>query len=296
MFLFAYILREVDVFFSFTWRDWSSTFIPGIIFAVGAVRGLSIQAIINNYLFLFLWIAHYLYFFNLSNQITGVVEDGIDKKDRPIPSGKVTLEGAKARWIIIFTSFLAIAIYMPTILPETIVSIMTTAFLCITPGGKHWFGKNNIAMTMATWALLNASWKSIAPHTYQSQIWVHGMAIRTGIMMHIQDIRDIKGDAASGRKTMSIALGDWTTRLLISFLFTPLSMFILHMSHILEVAPWSITISHLVVAYRVLQINGSHYDHKTYMVFHFFHNFHFFCISDLHRSSTSRTFTVGFSP
>ncbi|KAF8992249.1 UbiA prenyltransferase family-domain-containing protein [Cyathus striatus] len=215
--------------------------------------------------------SHFLYFFNLSNQITGIVEDRIDKKDRPIPSGKVTLSGAKIRWMIILSSYLAIATYEPSVLPETIAWVFTTAFVCLTSGGNHWFGKNNVAMTIATWAILGVSWKSMAPHSPESQIWVYGMAVRTGIMMHIQDIRDIKGDAASGRKTMSIAFGDWETRLLISFVLCPLSLFILNLSHILEVAPWTITMSQLIVAYRVLQMNGSRYDHKTYMYFTYFH-------------------------
>ncbi|KAF8984154.1 hypothetical protein BDQ17DRAFT_1437138 [Cyathus striatus] len=174
--LVSCILREVDVFFSFSWRDWSVTIIPGTIFAVGAIRGLPIPVIINNYLILIWWIMHFVYFFNLSNQITGVAEDGINKKDRPIPSGKVTLAGAKARWMIVLASYLAISIYEPNVFLETIVWIFTTAFLSLTPGGHHWIGKNNIAITLGTWALLNASWRLFAPHNPESQLWVYGVA------------------------------------------------------------------------------------------------------------------------
>ncbi|KAF8992250.1 UbiA prenyltransferase family-domain-containing protein [Cyathus striatus] len=263
--LVSYILREVDVFFSFSWRDWSVTIIPGTIFAVGAISGLPIPVIINNYLILIWWIMHFIYFFNLSNQITGVVEDGINKKDRPIPSGKVTLAGAKTRWMIVLASYLAISIYEPNVFLETIVWIFTTVFLSLTPGGHHWIGKNNIAITLGTWALLNASWKLFAPHNPESQLWVYGVAAWNGPMMNIQDLRDIEGDIACGRKTMSILFGDWETRLIISFVFTPLSLYFLHLAHIMDVAPWTITMMHGLIVYRVLQVRGSHYDHKTHM-------------------------------
>ncbi|KAF8983946.1 hypothetical protein BDQ17DRAFT_1437204 [Cyathus striatus] len=268
---YSLILREFDVFFSFTWRDWSFTLIPATTFTVGAMRGLPISTVITNYLFMIFCMSTFLYFVNLSNLITGIVEDKIDRKDRLIPSGKVTLRGAKIRWMIVLSSYLATSIYEPSMLSETIAGLFITAFLCLTSGGNHWFGKNNIAMTVVTWAILGVSWKSMAPHSPESQMWVYGMAVRTGIMMYIADIRDIKGDTVSGRKTMSIAFGDWETRLLISFVFSPLSLFILNLSHILEFAPWTITISHIIIAYRVLQMKGSRYDHKTYMYFTYFH-------------------------
>ncbi|KAF8992232.1 UbiA prenyltransferase family [Cyathus striatus] len=263
----THILREVDIFFDFTWRDWSTTLIPGTIFAVGAMRGLPIPTMLKNYLFMIWWMSNFVYFFTLSNQIVGVVEDSVDKKDRPIPSGKVTLAGAKIRWIFVFSSFLLTAIHEPYMLPETLAWVFTTALLNITPVGKHWFVKNNIGMPLGTLSLLSASWKAIAPHTPRSQIWVYGVAAWIGFMMHIQDLRDIKGDTICGRKTMCIVLGDWETRLLTSFVFTPLSMYFLHLAHIVELAPWTLSTAHAFVAYRVLQARGSHYDHKTYMHF-----------------------------
>ncbi|KAF9002948.1 UbiA prenyltransferase family-domain-containing protein [Cyathus striatus] len=267
MSVFSPILREIDIFFGFSWRDWSTTIIPGSIFAVGAMRGLPIPTIINNYIFLVIWLTPYIYFFNLSNQITGVAEDKIDKPDRPIPSGKVTLEGAKIRWMVLFATFLGISIYEPAVFPETFVWILTVAFLCITPGGSHWFGKNTVAMSTGTWALLSASWKAIAPHSPKSEAWVYAVSAWAGILTHIQDLRDIKGDAAIGRKTMPLVFGDWETRMIISFGFIPASLYALHLAHIVEIAPWTLIVPHVILAYRVLQMAGARYDHKTYMFY-----------------------------
>ena len=48
--------------------------------------------------------------FNLSNQYTGAEEDKINKPDRPIPSGLVTVEGARFRWYIVTVLYLIVGL------------------------------------------------------------------------------------------------------------------------------------------------------------------------------------------
>ncbi|THV07130.1 hypothetical protein K435DRAFT_631608, partial [Dendrothele bispora CBS 962.96] len=202
------LVHELDVFLGFSWRDWSTTLIPGSIFSIGAMRTLSHKpTIFQSYLFLVLWLTPYIYFFNLSNQITGIDEDRIDKPDRPIPSGKVTVAGAKLRWALVLAVFLSIAVYEPTLQPETICWVLTVALLCATPFGNHWFVKNCVAMSTGTWALLGASWKAIAPLTPHSERYILAISLWAGLMTHIQDLRDMKGDAAVGRQTLPLVLG-----------------------------------------------------------------------------------------
>ncbi|THH15937.1 hypothetical protein EW146_g4625 [Bondarzewia mesenterica] len=267
MAVFSPLIRELDIFLGFSWRDWSTTIIPGSIFAVGAMRGLPIPSIITHYLFLVSWLTPYIYFFNLSNQITGVDEDRINKPDRPIPSGKVTISGAKQRWAFAFSTFMGIALYTPSLLPETICWVLTVAFLCLTSAGSHWFGKNCVAMTTGTWALLSASWKAIAPTTPKSEIYVYAVALWAGLITHIQDLRDIQGDAAVGRKTMPLVFGDRGSRLIITFLLLPAAYWVLWMGDIVRLAPYTLAAVHVILAYRILQAGGSRYDHKTYMFY-----------------------------
>jgi len=263
------VVRELDIFLGFSWRDWSTTIIPGSIFAVGAMRSasLSLPSTISKYLLLVSWLTPYIYFFNLSNQITGVDEDRINKPDRPIPSGKVTLEGAKWRWVIALSAFLGVAVFEPRLLPETICWVFTVAFLCLTSAGNHWFGKNCVAMTTGTWALLSASWKAIALVTPKSERYVLAVAIWAGLMTHIQDLRDIKGDAAVGRKTMPLVFGDGASRYIITFLLMPASFWVLWRGEIVPIAPFTLTAVHLFLGYRIMQAGGPRYDHKTYMIY-----------------------------
>ncbi|KAF5389076.1 hypothetical protein D9757_004970 [Collybiopsis confluens] len=262
------LAREIDVFLGFSWRDWSTTIIPGSLFIIGAIRTLPDEwSMIRSYLCLIFWLTSWVYFFTLSNQIVGVEEDRINKPDRPLPSGKVTLAGAKKRWLVAFAAFASNAIFNLSLTVEVIVWILTTATLTVTPLGNHWFVKSSLAMATGTWALLRGSWKSIIPLTPETERYVLAISFWMGLLTQIQDLRDIEGDTATGRYTLPIAAGDLESRLIISYIFMPLSLLGLWVGGILPLAPVLLFAAHIFMGYRVLQSkNGPRYDHKTYMV------------------------------
>ncbi|KAF9068321.1 hypothetical protein BDP27DRAFT_1327449 [Rhodocollybia butyracea] len=201
--------------------------------------------IFRSYLFLILWLTLYIYWFNLSNQITGVEEDRINKPDRPIPARKVTI---------------------PALWPETVCWVLMVALLCGTPLGKHWFFKNFVAMTISTWALLGASWKAIAPLTTRAEHFNLAISCWAGLLISISDLRDIRGDAAIGRRTLPLVVGTSEFRWMNTLFFIPISLMVLWGSGILSIAPVSLVAVHTFLGYRVMQDKGSYYDHKTYMV------------------------------
>ncbi|KDR74414.1 hypothetical protein GALMADRAFT_583163 [Galerina marginata CBS 339.88] len=264
-----FFAEEFDIFLGFSWRDWSTTIIPGSIFSIGAMRSSYNRpaSIASNYVFLLLWLTPYIYFFNLSNQITGINEDRINKPDRPIPSGKVTLAGAQVRWAVALVAFVGLALIQPSLLPETLCWVATVAFLCLTAAGNHWFGKNCVAMTTGTWALLSASWKAVAPTTLWSERYVLALALWAGLLTHIQDLRDIKGDAVVGRKTFPLVFGDEASRWIITFLLLPLAILVLWLGDIVQIAPVTVIGFHGFLGWRIMQVEGSRYDHKTYMIY-----------------------------
>ncbi|TFK56353.1 hypothetical protein OE88DRAFT_1803080 [Heliocybe sulcata] len=265
----ALIVHEFSIFFAFSWRDWSTTLVPGSILAVAAARSTTIPlpATIFNYVRLVIWLTHYVYLVDLSNQITGVEEDRINKPDRPIPSGKVTLDGAKVRLAVVAWAFAMMGVSFPDILHETICWVLTVAFLNLTSAGNHWVGKNLVGMTTGTWALLRGAWKIMAPIAPSTEHYILAIALWLGMCMQIQDVRDTKGDAAVGRRTLPVAFGDKASRRLIAFGFTPAAFCILSVVGLTAVAPAALAMVHLYLCYRVLQKHGSRYDHKTYMIF-----------------------------
>jgi len=264
--------RELDLFVRFSKRDWSASFGPSLIFSVAAMRtpraSPTSTSIFSRYLFLILWTALYIYFFDLLNQIIGLAEDRINKPDRPLPQGKVTIAGAKLRCAAVLTAFLSMSLYYPSVLPETLCWALTTAFLCLTPAGQHWFGKNCIGMTAGSWALLSTSWKAIAPATTQSRHMVCAIALWVGLVMHIQDLRDAKGDAVIGRKTLPLVFGERTGRAIITFCLLPLGFGVLWLGGVTQSGSHVLAAIHLYLAWRVMQTTaGPRYDHRTYMIY-----------------------------
>jgi len=261
-------LRELDIFFAFSWMDWSFSIVPSLLFSIGAARSsVSSPAILApRYTLLILWNTCFIYFFNLSNQITGIVEDRVDKPHRPLPSGKVTLAGAKKRWIVVLLVWFLASIGA-SVVEQMFCWTVMTGFVCLTAAGNHWFGKNTVALTAGTWALYTASWKIIAAETEQSTRYAWAIAFWAGVATHVQDLRDIAGDAANGRKTLPIVFGDRGSRWLMTFIAMPLQILALWLGRITQVAPVLIGAAHAIVAWRVMQVGrGSKYDHQTYMV------------------------------
>ncbi|KAL0945373.1 hypothetical protein HGRIS_000872 [Hohenbuehelia grisea] len=263
----SWLSREAQIFLGFTWRDWSTTLIPMSILSLGPARthGTASYPLIIAYAILFAWVTFFLYFFNLSNQITGVDEDRINKPDRPIPSDLVSLAGAKTRWVITLGGFLALAIWQAQILLETLTWVVNTGLLCLTGYGSHWFTKNAIGMGVGTWALMSGSWKIIAPVTDENQRQIIAIAVWFGILLQIQDLRDLEGDRAIGRKTLPLAIGERAARIVIVLLI-PAALVALGLGGVLGMAPLTLGLLHVCLGYRVLKKKGAKYDHKTYMI------------------------------
>ena len=262
-----FFLHELDIFFAFSWMDWSFSIIPSLIFTIGGARssGSSLAMLAPRYILHILWNTCFIYFFNLSNQITGIAEDQVIKPHRPLPSGKVTLTGAKKRWVVVLSVWLLASI-RASVIEQMLCWTFTTGFVSLTAAGNHWFGKNTVALTAGTWALYTASWRIIAAETERGTRYAWAIAFWAGVATHVQDLRDVAGDAANGRKTLPIVYGDRCSRWLMTFIAIPLQMVALWLGRVIQVAPLLIGAMHTIVAWRVMQEGrGSKYDHKTYM-------------------------------
>ncbi|KZT22662.1 hypothetical protein NEOLEDRAFT_1180741 [Neolentinus lepideus HHB14362 ss-1] len=189
-----------------------------------------------------------------------------DKPDRPIPSGKITMDSAKARWAVVLWGFMMMGVSYSHVLAETLCAVLTVAFLNMTSSGNHWFGKNCVAMTAGMWAVLSASWKIITPLPTTDRSYILTIAVWCGTLMQIQDIRDVEGDAKVGRRTLPLVFGDGVSRKMIAFGLIPAAFWILYTGGLAVVAPTSLAVAHLYLGYRILQSHGPCYDHKTCMV------------------------------
>ncbi|KAJ8520740.1 hypothetical protein ONZ45_g2485 [Pleurotus djamor] len=259
------ISLELRLFKAFTFRDWSATVIPGVIVGLGATKRANLPLL--DVAACLPWMFMYIYFFTLSNQLTGIEEDRINKPDRPIPSGKITVRGAIYRWGLALTVFVGLALRNGKQIPETLIWVITTGLVSLTSVGGHWFFKNTVAMTLASRCKTVAVYKAIATPNVDEERVLLCLAIWYGVLMQLQDLRDVAGDAATGRKTLPVVLGDGGSRWAILLGFLPLGCGVLWAGGVLSKSPIVILSVHAFLGYRVMQRKGPLYDHQTYLDF-----------------------------
>ncbi|RDB18516.1 hypothetical protein Hypma_000226 [Hypsizygus marmoreus] len=101
----------------------------------------------------------------------------------------------------------------------------------------------------------------------KSESQVLAVAVWAGLLTHIADLRDIKGDAAVGRKTLPLAFGDITSRWILTFLLMPTALYALWLGDVIAAAPTTIMALHVFLGYRLMHHGNPRYDHKTYMIY-----------------------------
>lgn len=230
--------RELRLTWRFVRRDLSTTIIPSLIFTVAALKAAPPATLEGLLLALGRWALYfglYVLTFCLGDQLVGIEEDRLNKPDRPLPAGDVSPRGALARWVVWMVAFTATG-WLFGILVWTLVWQVTSVLHTFGRGDKHWFTKNNVAMTVGTLAEIAPAWELVAPVTPAILRWMVVVALLAGATAHVQDFRDVVGDRAVGRKTLPIALGDARARRLMVVAFA-LSPLIVH----LELMPPSVT-------------------------------------------------------
>ena len=278
---FLHIALEFQVCYRAIWRDIPVAIISGLAFTVTAAKQghCSLADFMAALPFAVVYFFLCLYSFNLSNQIAGVEEDKVDKPDRPIPSGLLTIQGAKYRWWVVTALYVATGIVIGNVWC-CILWILT--FLAYNHGGmdKHWFTRNCITMPLAYLLVGWAAWSIVYGSTWMNQdytMFTAVMALYIAATMNLQDLRDVKGDSKSGRKTMPIQFGMHAARVIISCSFT-IMIFVSYL------AIWN-QYMYSVVIYKVVYILAEVFMHlyiiirtlfldHTYSEFH--HTYHFY--------------------
>ncbi|KAF7374542.1 UbiA prenyltransferase [Mycena sanguinolenta] len=193
------IVHEFAIFWAFTWRDWTTTIIPGTMYAIAAVRSLPVtlplQSIALGLGRTLVYLILLIYTFTSSNQISGVAEDRINKPDRPIPSGRITLQGAYIRWYASTAAFLILGA-AEGVLHWTVLWVLLTIAQNFTAFGKHWFTRNAVFISLGTLCIMQPMWVQFAPNNPREWQWVLTLSVLSGILFQVQDFRDIVGDRA----------------------------------------------------------------------------------------------------
>ncbi|KAJ7842721.1 UbiA prenyltransferase family-domain-containing protein [Mycena olivaceomarginata] len=260
----ASIIHEFEVFWAFTWRDWTTTIIPGMMYAITAVRSLPV-ALPPRFIALglgrtLIYLILLIYTFTSSNQISSVAEDRINKPDRPIPSGRISLQGAYIRWYASTVAFLILGA-AEGVMPWTVLWFLLTIAQNFTGFRKHWFTRNSVFISLGTLCIMQPMWIQFAPNNSPEWRWVLTLSVLRGILFQVQDFRDIVGDRAAGRNTLPLALGERSSRRVMAVLFAWTSVVDFTSGY------WGgFELGMLYLAYRILQGASKEYNHQTYMV------------------------------
>lgn len=264
------LFREWQIFYSCTRRDLIISIVAGVIFML--IPFDYSLAKLDNFLLGIVYFALFIYQFDISNQIHGVEADKLDKPDRPIVSGLVSLEGASMRYNMLVVAYLTLGVLL-NVFWWTLLWVVVTYFHNAQKGDANWFTKNVLCMGFGAFAQLGAAWCIIAPLTTTAYCWVIVVSVWLGITMPLQDFSDQAGDKASNRKTLPLLVGDSTARKIVigiwaiaMLLVTTTLMFVsadslLNISYILATI---FIIGHLVIMTRLWIYRTPKQDKLTY--------------------------------
>lgn len=270
--VFPSVRRELRICWSFTRRDLTATVIPATTFAIAAWvhsgRPATILPVVGSQCLIYFWL--YIYTFNLSNQLIGIEEDRLNKPERPLVTGLVTPREAWWRLAVTTALFLAAGAAFG-VLEWTLLWIAAWVFHNHLGGARRFLGKN-AAMVAGTVAQLAAAWQLVIPPNALAWKWILAIAIPLGVLVSLQDLRDVRGDIAIGRRTAVTVFGDRACRYVfaVAFAVYPLVLYALLYRHGAwpAVTMWGVcaTVS-FTIAYRVLALRTSRADHATYMLY-----------------------------
>ena len=272
-----YLSKEIQLNWLFIKSDVSTTIVPTSIFMLVAVSTLekSLSWITWGYFILgVIYFFLYIYQFCLSNQIFGISEDQTNKPFRPLPSGKVTLQGAKYRWIVSILAYVGLGFYLH-VFSLSIVWVGVSIYLNCTDAHKSWLTKNLVPMGLGIFVQLAAAWKIITPLTPEVWHWIIFLSGWGALTATTQDFRDIEGDRLSQRQTLPIAFGEPIARNVMATIWIIMAFSIhLMLCSLAKPLPISLIISdvvlmscHMYIAWRVLIANHSSDDQMTYSLY-----------------------------
>ncbi|KAI9667970.1 MAG: hypothetical protein M1821_000790 [Bathelium mastoideum] len=228
--LFQLILRVLRITWGFIESDFFTFAVPNTVFGlVGALAGprllngpqpILIDVLRRGVVVLF-FNFYSLLLFDLANQSSShsVDEDRANKPWRPIPSGQITSE--QTRQVMLFIALAALACnYVLGIWTEGLLIQVLSYYYNELDGGG---GLLRDVIIAVSYGLANRTSLRLAISlentvSSQGQLWTAVISAVILTTMHIQDLKDQKGDRKLGRKTMPLYLGDRSCRITLAIL------------------------------------------------------------------------------
>lgn len=223
------------------------------------------------------------YIFDIANQASSPEEDYLNKPNRPIPAGLISIDQAKTRWML---AWILGPLYMylsfGTWAMLHLLHFQALIFACyVWPRWYPWFMRNYFASFsyLILTRLMNQvlerhkpNWKISYSIDLILTIWFLGS-------IHIQEFYDIEGDRKSDRTTLPMLLSDRGLKMLRAgtsmFIFAFSSVLSLILFYTKNYKTFALLLCALqqmlscVLAYRILLSNSVRMDRATYHVYYY---------------------------
>ncbi|KAI0043716.1 hypothetical protein FA95DRAFT_1498188 [Auriscalpium vulgare] len=204
---FAFIRDAIVTGFLFTKSDIKTTLIPVTFFAVASATDFELSRLVH----VMAWIWLHLLQFDVSNQTLSEDEDGMNKTDRPLPSGRMTLRSALIlRWLLVPVCWIYSAFYSVEVVYASIALVaLTVIYDEMGAHAGHYIVRNLV--NAGGFASFEAGSTLIAGSDRHSLdgVGILAIAISAGIFattIQAQDFKDRDGDGAIGRQTIPLVL------------------------------------------------------------------------------------------
>jgi 1,4-dihydroxy-2-naphthoate octaprenyltransferase len=170
-------------------------------------------------------------------------------------------------WLI-YSHYISILLY-------SIIWLVTIILYVFGGLSKHWIGKNHIFDTMVNIIMFGSMYTLATSQRHESILSINipmsvcitivQRSLLYGILFHIQDFKDIKGDSLSNRKTLPVALGDEVARMIMVISLVITAIWFISFFHSIFDYISALLLIH--TSYRLHTLRNAHEDRITYNIF-----------------------------
>lgn len=143
-----------------------------------------------------------------------VAEDKLNKPWRPIPAGRLTPAQAHTLGLLSILTALALSAFVGGgVVQSALLAVLGTIYNDFGGGDGHWLVRNLLnaaGFTSFASGTLEVAMQSSLPGSVTP--WIFLIAMVVGTSVHVQDMYDQPGDAAAGRRTVPLVIGDAAAR------------------------------------------------------------------------------------
>lgn len=274
-FIPRFLLNEINANWHFVKRDILAVVLPGSFVTLCAllehpslIVSFSEKVVTLALSVLYFWLA--LTFFCISNQLTGIEEDKINKPDRPIPSELISPKRAQLSCFFSVVGFLLLGLHLKILGISTLL-LVSGILHNIKRLGDHWLTKN-LLVSVGMFLILAAGYSIAITPEADVWKWITFLAVAWFFLAHVQDLRDIEGDQQVGRRTFPIVFGESFSRHILSSSFFIFPFIMIPSIRNISTVNSSLYFSLLfflswAVAARILLMRTRKADDSTYAIF-----------------------------